>query len=48
MAIIATMGEVVAMSLSYAPLIDSTLLSGRMDMSDFEMVDADVESIRGA
>ena len=48
MPIAATRGEVVAASLSRAPLIDSTPLSGRMDMSDFETVDGDVESIRGA
>ncbi len=45
--IVVRMGEVVARSLSRAPLIDSTPLSGQMDMSDFEMVDANVESIRG-
>ncbi len=44
----ATMGEVVAASLSRAQLIDSTPLSGQMDMSDFETVDGDVESIRRA
>ena len=46
--IIATMGEVVIASLSHAPLIDSMPVSRQMDMSNFEMVDADVESIRGA
>ncbi len=46
--IIATMGKVVAASLSRAPLIDSMSMSRWMDMSNFEMVDTDVESIRGA
>ncbi len=38
----------VGASLSRAPLIDSTPMSRRMDMSNFEMVDADVELIGGA
>ncbi len=46
--IMAIMGEVVATSLSRAPLIDSMLVSGQMDTLDFETVDANIESIRGA